>query len=178
MHDADVLLLRLLVPPRPAAHYLQKHRRARRLAVLVGSQLREQQDKVVRKGGAKRHRSGPRVGSRLSARTASSPPPWWQARTIAPSARVPRPISCRPSSPASCPVAPTARPYKDLLGRQYIYMMNPESRRGSRPRTFVYRQERMGFPTQILGFETFLYMYCQTRSNLYAIPVLGGTCTA
>ena len=66
MDGVDVLLLRLLVPtlfrhPSPAEKQPRVvRRRPRRLTAA------RKQDKVGPKGGAERHRSEPRVGSRLS----------------------------------------------------------------------------------------------------------------
>ena len=72
----DVLLLRLLVPACPAAHHLHKNRLAWRLAVLVGVQLRKNWTGGTQGRSQKAPVREPRVGSRLSARTGPSAPPW------------------------------------------------------------------------------------------------------
>ena len=75
MDGDDVLLLRLLVPPDPAPAQPQGNRLARRLAILVVSQLEKQHDKVDAREEPKGPGPEPSLGSRLSARIGSSAPP-------------------------------------------------------------------------------------------------------
>ena len=163
MHDVDVHLLRLLVPPRPTPAQLQQNR-SRRAMPSSPSRSWRTQDKVGRNGGAERPRP------RSEARAPAPCPSWSVWIALAPAAgvpgfRCPRPtpsVAAHPHQLGGGSLLSGARQYKVVLRQAVICDLQP------------YTNEFLEFTysySQLFQEELQVHVHQSLSTNLQQSPV-------